>query len=202
MHRERLGPLLVGLWALLLLAVLLAPSLGESADPGDDLTRHTVRLALLCYAPAVAIVLLLRPDEWRGLSWRVRAARWYWSLGLATYLIHLGMAFHYYHHWSHAEAIAHVEARSGFGPGIYLSHLFTLAWTADVLWWWTWAESYAERPSWIDRALHGFMAFVTFNATVVYETGPIRWAGALLFAGLAVVFVLRWRARPERGVVA
>jgi hypothetical protein len=197
------GPLLVALWAVLLAAVLGAPWLGLSTSPGDDLTRHTVRLALLFYAPAAALLLLLRPGEWFPLSPRARAARWCWTLGLASYLVHLGMAFHHYHHWSHAEAVAHVERRSGFGPGIYFSHLFTLLWVVDVLWWWASPERYARRPAWVGWALHGYMAFITFNATVVYETGPIRWAGALMFAALASALVLRWRrARETRGAVA
>jgi hypothetical protein len=184
-------------WGLLLGAVLAAPALGLSADPGDDLTRNTVRLALLFYAPALALFLLLRPEEWRAEAGRGRLARWCWTLGWASYLVHLGMAFHHYHGWSHARAVRHVEDVAGFGPGIYVSHLFTAVWTVDVAWWWARPASYAARPAWVGRALHGFLAFVTFNATVVYETGPIRWAGLALFAGLAAVLGWRWRrARP------
>jgi hypothetical protein len=99
--------------------------------------------------------------------------------------------FHHYHHWSHADAVEHTEAVSGFGRGIYVSHLFTLVWTADVLSWWLQSARRALRPSWIDWLLHGFMAFVIFNATVIYETGPIRWAGLTLFTGLAGVWLYR-----------
>src|SRR5262249_2105434 len=120
-----------------------------------------------------------------------RAARLCWLLAWLAYVVHLGMAFHHYHGWSHADAVAHVEARTGFGPGIWFSHLFTLAWTADVAWWWLRPLSYASRPRAIDWALHGFMAFMWFNGTVVYETGLIRWAGLAVFAALALGFLLR-----------
>src|SRR5262249_3179915 len=117
-----------------------------------------------------------------------------WSLAWLTYVIHLGMAFHHYHGWSHADAVAHVERRSGFGLGIWFSHLFTLAWTADVAWWWLRPARYAARPQWAGWLLYGYMAFITFTGPVVYEAGLIRWAGLAFFAALAVGFLLR---RPE-----
>ena len=43
------------------------------------------------------------------------------------------MAFHHYHHWSHADAVQHTAIVSGWGNGLYVSHLFTIAWTADGL---------------------------------------------------------------------
>ena len=78
-------------------------------------------------------------------------------------MIHVGVAIQLYHHGSHAEAVAHTERRSGFGAGIYVSHLFTLAWTLDVAWWCLRPAAYAARPAWADRLLHGFMLFVIFG---------------------------------------
>ena len=101
------------------------------------------------------------------------------------------MAFHFYHHWSHAAAVRHVHERSGFGEGIYVSHAFTLLWTLDVAFWWLPAMSYAVRSPWIDWSLHGFMAFIVFNSTVVYEQGFIRWAGVILFVVLGVLWLRR-----------
>jgi hypothetical protein len=140
-------------------------------------------------------MLRLAPSE--RPAGRVRLARWCWTLAWATYLIHLGMAFHHYHHWSHSDAVAHTEEASGFGPGIWFSHLFTLVWTADVAWWWLLPVRHAERSPWWDRLLHGYMVFIIFNATVVYEDGPIRWAGIVLFAVLAIVLASRWLVPRE-----
>ena len=85
--------------------------------------------------------------------------------------------------------------RSGFGEGIYASHLFTLAWTGDVLWAWLAPARHAARPGWIDGTLQGFMAFMVFNATVVFETGAIRLAGLVGFALLTGLGGWRWVQR-------
>jgi hypothetical protein len=103
---------------------------------------------------------------------------------------------HFYHHWSHADAYRHTEEVSGVGWGIFVSHLFTLLWTADVAWWWLSPASHAIRPAWITRGLHGFMAFIIFNGTVVYEEGPIRYFGLAMFAVLGTALV--WRRRQAR----
>jgi hypothetical protein len=171
--------------------VFVRPYALSSPTLGDDITRNTIRLALVCYAAAANLMLLLRRDEWNPLSARAAWARWCWTLAWLTYLIHLGAAFHYYHDWSHTDAVRHTEEVSGFGPGIYFSHLFTLLWTVDVAFWWFRPECYAARSPWIDRLLHGYMFFLVFNAMVVYEEGPIRYAGILLTVELAALCAYR-----------
>jgi hypothetical protein len=171
---------LLTLWSLSLAILIVWPHWTSSPTLADDEVRFTVRLALVGYAAAAALMLLGRFDA---------LTRWLWTLAWASYLVHLAMAFHYYHHWSHIEAVAHTEAVSGFGPGIYFSHLFTVVWTADVAYWWWRPHAAAKRAPWITRALHSYMAFIVFNATVVYESGPIRWAGALMFAVLLAVWL-------------
>jgi len=186
---------LVASWCVLLGAVLARPSLFPSADPGDDLTRDTVRVALLSYGAAAVLMLLLRPGDWDARTPRGEAARWCWTLAWAAFLVHLAMAFHHYHGWSHARAVEHTRAVSGVGEGIYVSHLFTLLWTLDVAWWWLRPMSYAARPGWVGRGLHGFMLFIVFNATVVYEAGPIRWAGLALTEVLVRLWALQAACR-------
>jgi hypothetical protein len=181
------------LWCVLLLVILATPYLTASPSLGDDLTRNTVRLALCFYAAAATLLLLLCPEEWTATSRWGQLARLSWTLAWAAYLVHLAMAFHHYHRWSHADAMLHTREVSGIGEGIYVSHLFTLAWTADVVYWWLRPDSYARRSPWWGRLLHAFMAFIIFNGTVVYEQGPIRWAGVLLFTELAAVLAYRWR---------
>jgi hypothetical protein len=176
-------------WLALLAGIFAWPFLTGSATTGDDLTRRTVWVALAYYAAAAAwMTWTLRLADWRAETWRGRFTRWCWTLAWAAFVIHVGVAFHFYHHWSHAAAVDHVRERSGVGEGVFVSYLFTLAWTADVAWWWARPESYARRPKWVGRALHLFMFMMIFFATVVYEDGPIRWAGIALCGGLA----LRW----------
>lgn len=176
--------------------------LGGPDDRADALTRNTVRLALVGYAAATTGMLLLRPADWRAANGRGWLTRWCWTLAWASYLVHLAVAFLIYHHGSHAAAVAHTEQVSGWGDGIYISHFFTLVWSLDVLFWWLRPARYAARSAWIDRGLHGFMAFMVLNATVVYEPGFIRWTGLALFAWLGAVGLVRLSrspCRPEAG---
>lgn len=185
--------LIVVIWLAVLAGILAAPYVMQSPSLGDDLTRNTVRLALVGYAIALNLLLvtyLSVPDEFISCLTRL-----FWTLGWLTYLVHLAMAFHFYHGWSHQSAIEHTRAVSGVGEGIYVSHLFTLLWSADVVSWWLRPQWHKGRPAWIDGSLHGFMLFIVFNATVVYETGPIRWAGLLLIGELLTVGFYACRRR-------
>ncbi len=175
-------------WAAAFSCLFAFPQLAGGADRGDDLTRGTIRLALAYYAVAVSLMLCLQPPEWDG-SGRGRLARWCWTLACYAFLVHVAFAFHFFHHWSHADAFRHTEEVSGFGPGLFVSYFFTLAWTLDVAWWWLRPAAYAARPAWIGRTLHTFMAFIIFNGTAVFETGPVRVAGVALFAGLGVLWL-------------
>ncbi len=194
-----LGMVIIVGWSAAMIGVLTLPCLLDSPSRGDDLTRGPVRVALLFYAIAATSMLLLESREWRADAGRGPIARLGWTLAWAAYVVHVGMAFHHYHAWSHQAAIEHTRAVSGFGEGIYFSHLFTLLWTVDVLWWWIRPRTYAERSQWIDRLLHAYMAFVIFNATVVFETGLVRWLGAILFVELAGVWAYRLWTQPAHG---
>lgn len=172
---------LAALAAVLLAAAFISPRLLPDADPADLVTRQTARVALLYWGLATAALLLDRREF-------ARAA---WAVGAATFVVHVATAFDRVHGWSHAAAYRHVERVSGFGPGVFVSYAFTVIWVADAGWWWLDRPSYAARPAWLDRLVHGFLAFVVFNATVVYETGFIRWAGVVAFAILGMLFVVR-----------
>jgi hypothetical protein len=187
--------------ATLLWAALLAVLLRLPARPGGDLAdgqvRNSIRLALAGYALAVGLMSRLTAAEWAGTG-RGRTVRVLWTLAWATYLLHVGLAFDRVHRWSHALAVEVTRERSGVGEGIYVSHLFGLLWGLDVAWWWLRPRDYAARQVRIGRALHGFMAFIIFNGTVVYESGPIRWAA---LAGFTVLGGL-WLARRAGGAQA
>ena len=97
---------LIALWCGLMLAGIAGPALLASPSVGDDRIRFTIRLALVCYALAIAI-LLTEDGSWP--TTRLFLARWMWSLAVIAYLVHVGLAFHYYHHWSHADAYQRTE---------------------------------------------------------------------------------------------
>lgn len=172
-----------------LLLVLLAFS-ALSSEAGEMLTRNTVRLSLAWYVAALCLMMRLQTDDWRAKSVVGRVARWSWTWAIVCFLVHLAMAFHYYHHWSHADAFEHTRQQSGIGEGIYVSYFFTWVWFADALWWWIRPDAYAARSIWIDRLLHGFMLFIVFNGMVVFESGPIRVAGIVVFIGLPIVWLI------------
>lgn len=168
--------LLLAAWLSLLALIVLAPAVGPTADEGENQVRNTIRLALLFALPALVLFPWLD-----GEGEAERTARLLWSLAWLAYLVHVGMAFHHAHHWSHAEAVEHVERRSGFGQGIWFSHLFTLVGAVDVAWWWLAPQSRRARPGWVTWGLFGYLGFMTFNATVVYEEGLIRVGGLMMF---------------------
>jgi hypothetical protein len=179
-------------WCVLLVGVFTLPYMMGSPTVGDDVTRWTVWVALLFYAGAASRMLRLGSQDWPGKTPPGRMARWFWTLAWAAFVIHVGAAFHFYHHWSHAAAVEHIRDRSGVGAGIFASYLFTLAWTADVSWWWMRPEGYARRPKCVGRVLQLFMFLMIFFATVVYEDGPVRWVGMALCISICGGLAARW----------
>jgi len=160
---------------------------------GELLTRWSVRAALVFYVLALAVRMR------DGVSGRAGGvARWSWTLGCATYLVHVICAFHFYHGWSHAAAYRETARQTAevigpdWGGGLYFNYAFTVVWTLDTLWWWIAAASFQRRPFAVRAAVDGFFAFMWINATVVFGQGLIRWAGLGAAVGLAMLW---WRQR-------
>jgi hypothetical protein len=171
-------------------AVLLIPGGADTPEQNENRTRWTVDVSLAFYSAAVIGMLLTSDDVWRAgndLRW-IRAT---WTLACLAYLVHVVVAFNDVHQWSHSRAIAHTQERSGFGEGIFISHGFSVIWGVDVLWWLALPRSYIRRPAWVGWSLHSFMLFMVFNGAVVYEEGPIRWAGAAMSTVFVILFFRR-----------
>jgi hypothetical protein len=194
------GPRTADYGLLLLGGLLLAAAFAGAFGP--DRTRATARVVVAEYAVACALMLLLRPGEWASAAGRGRLVRGLWLLGAASFWVHVATAYGEYHHWSHAAAVEHTREVSGVGEGIYVSYLFGLAWTADALCWWARPARYAARPAWVGWVVHGFLAFIVFDGTAVYEGGPIRWAGVAIFGVLAALLVRRWTAPVTEATTA
>src|SRR5688572_30167945 len=167
-------------------------------DPRPSLAHPAIwstAVVFVCFWAAVVVMMLkLTGPEWYGLGPRRGVVRLGWALGWGMFLVHTAAAFHLGHDWSHADAFAHTERTAGVGEGIYVNYLFGLVWGLDVAWFVASPGSYARRPRWVGWAIHGFLAFVTFNATVVYGTGLARWLGAFWFALLGWYWVKRARS--------
>jgi hypothetical protein len=164
--------------------------------PGELLTRWTIRLALALYV--TGIVLRVRAEGRR--PWLI-AARLTWVAGCASFFVHVACAFQFFHAWSHRaayEATARQTAEVvglAWGGGLYVNYAFAAVWAADACWWLSWPERYQARSPVIEGAVQGFLAFVAFNATVVFGAGAIRWAG---LATTLLLAALIWHARRQR----
>jgi hypothetical protein len=179
-------PLLVGGVALGWLLLILSGVQTYLSKPipglGHPLIASTALAAVLLWGLASVGMLRLTPTEWAVGSPRRAFVRLFWVLGWATMAAHTAAAFHIGHGWSHAAAYRHTEATAGVGEGIYVNYLFVLTWGMDTVWFAGLPGSYARRPRWVGWAVHGFLAFVTFNATVVYGSWFARWTGMVSFA--------------------
>jgi hypothetical protein len=120
-----------------------------------------------------------------------------WTFGYIIFLIHVALAFHFHHHWSHAEAwestAKQTEAATGlaWGGGIYANYLFMLVWGVDVAWWWARPDSYRAQSTIVEWLIQGYLAFIVFNATVVFGSGATRWFALAGFLGLG--YLLWWK---------
>lgn len=188
----------LGAWAAVGIALWLAVAavcvVLTVRDPYPDLRHRSVtisaRYTVGLWFAACLVMLWVRPSEWLPLSRRLRLVRLCWSLAAAMLVVHIVFAFGLAHGWSHGAAVRHVAATGGFGWGIIVNYVFAAVWLADAAWWWATPAGYAQRPRRVGYVVHGFLAFVVFNATVVF--GPPRWrvADGVLFGVLAVLW---WR---------
>jgi hypothetical protein len=176
-------------------ATLTGLQLAKTMTDGELLTRLTIWGALCAYAIGAGTHLLVQQHP----RWLPRA-RWAWTCACLFLLIHIGFAFHHYHSWSHVNAYRDTARQTAemtgidWGGGIYLNYLLAAAWLADVVYWWTAPKRHLQRSRRLTAVWHGFVFFMIFNGAVVFGTGPVRWFGILISAGL---FVLWWRSRKS-----
>jgi hypothetical protein len=148
----------------------------------EDLARWSARAAFAFYVGAIAV--------WP----KGRRIRWLWTMACAAMLVHVGIAFDQVHHWSHRAAYEATALQTAsvvglnWGAGIYANYALLLVWLVDMLWWWSNAKNYEERPRSVTWSIHGFLAFMWFNAAVIFAHGWMRWAGLVGFLLAAVMF--------------
>jgi hypothetical protein len=153
---------------------------------GELLIVWSARTAVLFYALRLAAdFLVVEPSR------RERWARLAWTAGCGVYLVHVGLAFHFLHHWSHTAAVAHTARRTfevvgmNWGGGIYVNYAFTALWLMDVVWWWIRAARHQPTPAVAYWTVHAVFAFMFFNATVVF--GPPFWKWIALAASCLLI---------------
>jgi len=120
-----------------------------------------------------------------------------WTVGGLLCLVHTGVALHFAHGWNQSAAYEYVRRRTfeatgwSTGIGLVMNYLFLLAWGIDLLLWW-------RDDAWPDRralfwSVQGFLAFLIFQATVVF--GPPFWQPLAAVLFLALGFIARQNRR-------
>ena len=170
--------------------VLFSPARAFAEPATTDVTNPAIRDSALW------------PVFFWALGWpialakrgRIPGVRITWTLGCLVSLLHIAVAFHLGHGWSHAAAWEHTRQVGGYGDGIFVNYAFALVWLADVVWVWALPGAYLARPRWLNWTIHGFLAFVVFNAAVVFGSWESRFRFATFFLGSALVV---WYLRRE-----
>ena len=122
------------------------------------------------------------------------AARLFWTVGAAMAVVHVALAFHFKHAWSHAAAVAdtarQTQATLGFalGEGVYVNYAFVVLWVADAFWWWLSPAGFRTRPAALDRAIRLFILFIFVNGAIVFPRGPVRVLGAITMVALCLAW--------------
>lgn len=163
------------------------------AELGEQLTVWTVRLTVGCY-----LLRFVVDAGFAGNDRRIRIARWFWTAGCLLFLVHVVCAFAFFHEWSHQRAYAHTAAQTqdivgwNWGGGLYFNYLFTVVWIADVAAWWYRKDRPEATARTVHTAVHVFLAFMVFNATIVFGPWFWKWIGAAV--GI-LLMCLRWHRR-------
>jgi hypothetical protein len=168
--------LLLGLTALIDVVALRQP---VGNDPKNALISLSAVPPIVVWVgclPLAFVRRLVRPT-----------ARYTWTLACVLVWVHIAVAFHLGHGWSHQAA----------WDGIFVNYAVALVWLIDAVWALVAFDSYRARPGWLHWSIHGFLAFVMFNAAVVFASPEVRTCFAVLCAALAIEWIV-WRRRRAR----
>ena len=185
-------------WVLLLDQTIDAFSEPVRNNPSNPAIKRSAFLVPLCWMAAVPLAFA-KSNEMRTYGqWRRLSVQFTWAFPCMLLLLHIAIAFHLGHGWSHEAAWEHTKQAGGYGDGIFVNYAFALVWLLDALWLCVAFDSYFARPRWLNWTIHGFLAFVVFNAAVVFGS----WLSRSLFIGCAlglgcIVWADRFNKRRE-----
>ena len=136
----------------------------------QELARWAIRIAVACYLLRVTLRLRFSSPTPSILSLVL------WITGCIAYLIHVLLAFHAFHGWSHDAAVQftadETERVVGVhrGEGVWVNYVFAFIWVADCI---RLARSHLRKTTTlkqIDAFVDVFFALMMFSATVIF--GP------------------------------
>lgn len=119
---------------------------------------------------------------------------WSWLIGAALLSIHIVASYTFVYHWNHQAALA-ATAEDSFRVtgvraswGVYVNFAFAAIWLSYSLA----CLTGKRRHGWFDTAIYLFLAFIVACATILFETGTIRWT-----ATVAALILLAQHARAR-----
>jgi len=149
---------------------------------GELLIRLSIWITLAGYFIGAALLSFSRKKP--NLEPKARLA---WTIACLALLIHVALAYHFYHHWSQDSAYRETARQTAevtgleWGGGVYINYVLIACWVLDVVWWWRRGlESYRSRSAILTVIWQAFLIFMIFNATVVFKTGTLRYIGLIL----------------------
>lgn len=183
--------LFLGLTALIDVVALREP---VGTDPKDALITLSAIPPVVLWAACWPLAF----DRRRVLP----ATRFHWALACVLLWVHIAVAFHLGHGWSHQAAWEHTRQVGGYGDGIFVNYAVAVVWLIDAVWALVAFDSYRARPGWLHWSIHGFLAFVVFNAAVVFASQEVRACIAVLCAVSVLEWVVRRRRRARRATAS
>jgi len=145
---------------------------------GELVTKLFIWISITAYVAAMAIVA-----NQRQTTGVLHILRLLWTGAYLALLLHVLAAFATHHAWSHSAAVVHTAQQTeavvgiSFGGGVWFNYFLLLLWGADVTWWWGNQTSYENRSPAIGWFVHLYLAFIMFNAVIIFESGAVRWFG-------------------------
>lgn len=152
----------------------------------------SIRLSMMLLVLSLLIRLLASPQVARS-----QTVKWIWTASFVGFAIHVLSAFHFVHHWSHAEAYAATARETRqllgreFGEGVYFNYLFLVVWAIDVVHRWLPLRKDSKYVRWLLGLGLVYLLFIAFNGLVVFKTGWLRWLGILASSALILAACYR-----------
>ncbi|WP_417377307.1 hypothetical protein [Gimesia maris] len=121
---------------------------------------------------------------------------WAWMIGVCLLSVHIAASYGFVYHWSHRASIE-AAANDSFqttgvraGWGVYVNFFFAAIWlcySVEML-------THGVRHRTIDKIIYVFTAAILASATILFETGTIRYLSVLGFLVLIALHVLARKA--------
>ena len=138
-------------------------------------------------------VSLSSPIDSRNVG-STSAANLVYAVGAFIMAIHIVCSYGIAHEWSHQAALDHTANETldvvgvAVPHGVYVNFLFLIVYVANGVWRFRLGASRMRRPQVVAIAIDCFLDAIVLMATVVFETGWIRW----VMIGFVLAIVLRW----------